>query len=106
MHVAGPRTRKTISVDESFEFAKTVPTSNLQIAGDRSQSRAHKQISMWEPKTMDEPAVEVSCKNCGKTFSAFLKEMADKNAEVTCPSCGENTGNGQPNDETRPTTGR
>jgi DNA-directed RNA polymerase subunit RPC12/RpoP len=38
---------------------------------------------------MDEPAMEVFCKNCGKTFTAFLKEMADKNAEVTCPSCGK-----------------
>jgi DNA-directed RNA polymerase subunit RPC12/RpoP len=38
---------------------------------------------------MDKPTVDVLCKNCGKAFTAFLKEMADKNAEVTCPSCGE-----------------
>ncbi len=36
---------------------------------------------------MDEPTMEVLCKNCGQTFTAFLKEMADKNAEVTCPCC-------------------
>jgi DNA-directed RNA polymerase subunit RPC12/RpoP len=74
------------------------------IAGAQSQSPAHKQSSMEEPKTVDEPTMEVLCKNCGKTFSAFLQEMADKNAEVTCPSCGKNTGNGQPNNQTRPTT--
>jgi DNA-directed RNA polymerase subunit RPC12/RpoP len=39
---------------------------------------------------MSEPTIEVLCKNCGQTFTAFLKEMADKNADVTCPSCGKN----------------
>jgi hypothetical protein len=45
---------------------------------------------------MSEPTIDVLCKNCGQTFSAFLKEMADKNADVTCPSCAKNSGNGQP----------
>jgi uncharacterized Zn-finger protein len=40
-------------------------------------------------KTMNEPTLEVLCKNCGKTFTAFLQEMADKNAVVTCPFCGK-----------------
>jgi len=40
-------------------------------------------------KTISEPTLEVLCKNCGKTFTAFLQEMADKNAEVTCPFCGK-----------------
>jgi DNA-directed RNA polymerase subunit RPC12/RpoP len=39
---------------------------------------------------MSEPTIDVLCKNCGQTFTAFLKEMADKNAEVTCPCCGKN----------------
>ncbi|MGA8492374.1 MAG: hypothetical protein WB711_18245 [Terriglobales bacterium] len=38
---------------------------------------------------MSEPTIEVLCKNCGKTFTAFLQEMADKNAVVTCPCCGK-----------------
>lgn len=42
---------------------------------------------------MVEPTIEVLCKNCGQTFTAFLKEMAAKNAEVTCPSCGKGAGN-------------
>jgi uncharacterized Zn-finger protein len=42
---------------------------------------------------MGEPTVEVLCKNCGQTFTAFLKEMAAKNAEVTCPYCGKSAGN-------------
>jgi DNA-directed RNA polymerase subunit RPC12/RpoP len=41
---------------------------------------------------MGEPATEILCKNCGQTFSAFLQEMADKNAEVVCPCCGEKSG--------------
>jgi DNA-directed RNA polymerase subunit RPC12/RpoP len=45
---------------------------------------------------MGEPTVEVLCKNCGQTFTAFLKEMAAKNAEVTCPHCGKNNGNSAP----------
>jgi putative FmdB family regulatory protein len=47
-------------------------------------------------KTMDEPTMEVLCKNCGKTFTAFLQEMADKNAVVTCPSCGKSGENSGP----------
>jgi DNA-directed RNA polymerase subunit RPC12/RpoP len=42
---------------------------------------------------MAEPTMEVLCKNCGQTFTAFLKEMAAKNAEVTCPCCGKSAGN-------------
>jgi hypothetical protein len=42
---------------------------------------------------MSEPTIEVLCKNCGQTFTAFLKEMAAKNAEVTCPCCGKSAGN-------------
>jgi DNA-directed RNA polymerase subunit RPC12/RpoP len=42
---------------------------------------------------MNEATIEVLCKNCGQTFTAFLKEMADKNAEVTCPCCGKDGGN-------------
>jgi len=51
---------------------------------------------------MGEPATEVLCKNCGQTFSAFLKEMADKNAEVTCPHCGKKSGNTVPASATPP----
>lgn len=40
---------------------------------------------------MGEPTIEVLCKNCGQTFTAFLKEMADKNARVNCPCCGKNS---------------
>jgi predicted nucleic acid-binding Zn ribbon protein len=43
-------------------------------------------------ETMGGPTVEVLCKDCGKTFTAFLQEMADKNAVVTCPCCGKGQG--------------
>jgi len=51
---------------------------------------------------MGEPTVEVLCKNCGQTFTAFLKEMAAKNAEVTCPHCGKSAGNSLPSSATPP----
>jgi len=38
-------------------------------------------------KTMSEPTVEVLCQYCGQTFTAFLKDMADKNDRVVCPHC-------------------
>ena len=36
-------------------------------------------------------SIELLCNHCGKTFSAFLHQMADKNAKVVCPSCGGNS---------------
>jgi endogenous inhibitor of DNA gyrase (YacG/DUF329 family) len=38
---------------------------------------------------MSDPTIEVLCKNCGQTFTTFLKEMAAKNGEATCPCCGK-----------------
>ena len=32
-------------------------------------------------------SIELLCNHCGKTFSAFLHEMADQNAKVVCPDC-------------------
>ena len=29
------------------------------------------------------------CAHCNKTFAAFLKDLAEKNAKVVCPSCGK-----------------
>jgi hypothetical protein len=37
---------------------------------------------------MSDETVNLLCKGCGQVFSAFLKEMADKNARVVCPKCG------------------
>jgi DNA-directed RNA polymerase subunit RPC12/RpoP len=51
---------------------------------------------------MDQPTMEVLCKNCGQTFTAFLQEMADKNAEVLCPRCGKDPENCGPNDARPP----
>jgi DNA-directed RNA polymerase subunit RPC12/RpoP len=31
---------------------------------------------------------DLLCEHCGQTFSAFLHEMAEKNAKVVCPNCG------------------
>jgi transcription elongation factor Elf1 len=38
---------------------------------------------------MSDDSIDLLCKHCGQTFSAFLHEMADKNAKVVCPSCGK-----------------
>jgi len=32
-------------------------------------------------------SIELLCNHCGQTFSAFLHQMADKNAKVVCPNC-------------------
>ena len=39
---------------------------------------------------MSTDSIELLCNHCGQTFSTFLHQMADKNAKVVCPSCGEN----------------
>jgi hypothetical protein len=36
---------------------------------------------------MSEDAIDLLCHHCGQTFSAFLHQMADKNAKVACPNC-------------------
>ena len=33
--------------------------------------------------------VRVWCKGCGEEFVAFLQKMAERNAEVVYPKCGE-----------------
>jgi transcription elongation factor Elf1 len=39
---------------------------------------------------MSDDSIDLLCEHCGQTFSAFLHEMAEKNAKVaTCPSCGK-----------------
>ena len=32
--------------------------------------------------------MDVLCRNCGTTFSAFLEHMAEQNQKVVCPKCG------------------
>jgi len=38
---------------------------------------------------MSADQIDLLCKHCGQTFSAFLHEMADHNAKVVCPNCGK-----------------
>ena len=38
---------------------------------------------------MSTDSVDLLCEHCGQTFSAFLHEMANKNAKVVCPNCRE-----------------
>lgn len=39
--------------------------------------------------TTSNKGINLLCKGgCGEVFSAFLTEMAEKNAKVTCPKCG------------------
>lgn len=33
--------------------------------------------------------MDVLCKNCGTTLSAFLEHMAEHNQKVVCPKCGQ-----------------
>ena len=43
---------------------------------------------MTSPNSSNE-TVDVLCEHCGQTFSAFLHEMAERNAKVVCPNCRE-----------------
>lgn len=36
-----------------------------------------------------EEKVDIFCKNCGATFSAFLQQMAEHNQRIVCPKCGK-----------------
>jgi len=38
------------------------------------------------------------CAHCNQTFANFLKDLAEKNAKVVCPSCGQD----QPPDACKP----
>jgi DNA-directed RNA polymerase subunit RPC12/RpoP len=38
---------------------------------------------------MADSKVDIVCANCGKTFSAFMRQMAKHNAKVACPKCGK-----------------
>jgi DNA-directed RNA polymerase subunit RPC12/RpoP len=97
---------ETVSVVEILEFAKVVVASNVE-----SHQRGVKALTEGGPRqriklqgreTMGEPSIEVLCKNCGQTFTAFLKEMEKKNAEVTCPCCGKSGGNVVPSNAIPP----
>jgi|HubBroStandDraft_5_1064220.scaffolds.fasta_scaffold56371_2 hypothetical protein len=35
----------------------------------------------------NQDAIDQLCSDCGKTFSAFLHQMADQNEKVVCPNC-------------------
>jgi DNA-directed RNA polymerase subunit RPC12/RpoP len=37
---------------------------------------------------MGNDQIDLLCEHCGQTLSAFLHEMAEKNAKVVCPNCG------------------
>jgi hypothetical protein len=53
---------------------------------------------------MSNDSIELLCNHCGVTFSAFLHEMADKNAKVVCPNCRENL-DCKPADAAQPVAG-
>jgi predicted RNA-binding Zn-ribbon protein involved in translation (DUF1610 family) len=52
--------------------------------------------------TPAEQKVDVLCKNCGTTFSAFLQHMAEHNQQIVCPNCGQAHNYG-PSDLRKPT---
>ncbi|MGA2978548.1 MAG: hypothetical protein ABSD76_03055 [Terriglobales bacterium] len=53
---------------------------------------------------MSNDSIELLCNHCGQTFSAFLHQMADKNAKVVCPNCRE-TPDCKPAKATKPVAG-
>jgi len=63
---------------------------------------------------MSADQIDVSCKRCGQALSAFLHEMAEKNAQVVypnysesrddvvCPNCGQSRDDGPEKPERPP----
>ena len=49
-------------------------------------------------------SIDLLCNHCGQTFSAFLHQMADKNARVVCPHCGGRH-DGKPPQAAKPVAG-
>jgi len=37
---------------------------------------------------MGDDQIDLLCEHCGQALSAFLHEIAEKNAKVVCPNCG------------------
>ena len=56
---------------------------------ERQWLRIEEQESATRIENMSAEKIDVLCNHCGQAFSAFLHEMADHNAKVTCPSCGK-----------------
>jgi predicted Zn finger-like uncharacterized protein len=38
---------------------------------------------------MSDTPIDLLCPHCNATFAAFLRDLAEKNAKVVCPSCGK-----------------
>jgi predicted Zn finger-like uncharacterized protein len=50
---------------------------------------------------MSDQSIDLLCPHCNATFATFLKELAEKNAKVVCPSCGH-AHDGQPAKAAKP----
>jgi hypothetical protein len=49
---------------------------------------------------MSDDQIDLLCGHCNQTFSTFLHELAEKNAKVVCPNCGESHDRKPPEDAT------
>jgi hypothetical protein len=47
---------------------------------------------------MSDDQIDVWCGHCNQTFSTFLHELAEKNAQVVCPNCGQSHDGKPPED--------
>jgi len=52
---------------------------------------------------MNDQKIEVVCPGCGQAFSTFLREMAEHNAKITCPKCGNSWVSDSKVESTEPT---
>ena len=55
----------------------------------QTDQAARNRLSTRAPQVMSNKKINVVCKNCGQAFSAFLRDMAEHNAKVSCPNCGK-----------------
>jgi ribosomal protein S27AE len=64
--------------------ARFSSTRKFEAAGKRRRTAIY-----WLAMSGLAGTVDVLCKNCGTTFSAFLQHMAEHNQKVVCPKCGQ-----------------
>jgi predicted RNA-binding Zn-ribbon protein involved in translation (DUF1610 family) len=55
---------------------------------------------------MSADQIDLLCEHCGQTLSVFLHEMAERNAKVVCPNCGESRDSTNEKSERSPTESR
>jgi predicted Zn finger-like uncharacterized protein len=76
-------------------FGKELPLTSFAVSsfslGQRVRNPRGGERRQYTGKMMmtGEQQLDMPCKNCGKSFAIFLRQMAAHNQNVVCPHCGQ-----------------